>query len=116
MKISSFLLDRYYQKNFKSVDTFDTEIFLVSKVSILKNWYQMDALNQIDHCLIDGQHFSEDIDIKVWKGANIDSEIHKNEVQNKPSKQHDVTTAETFRSRVYKRWERSNNVPPRAGG
>jgi hypothetical protein len=41
----------------------------------LKTWHSPDGhtFNQIDHCLIDGRHFSDVIDVMARRGANIDS-------------------------------------------
>jgi hypothetical protein len=41
----------------------------------LETWYSPDGRtrNQIDHCLIDGRHISDVIDVKR-RGANIDSD------------------------------------------
>jgi hypothetical protein len=41
----------------------------------LQTWHSSDGhtFNQIDHCLIDGKHFSDVIDFKARRGANIDS-------------------------------------------
>jgi endonuclease/exonuclease/phosphatase family metal-dependent hydrolase len=42
----------------------------------LQTWHSPDGptFNQIDHCLIDGRHFSDVIDVMVRRGANIDSD------------------------------------------
>jgi hypothetical protein len=42
----------------------------------LQIWHSPDGhtVNQIDHCLIDGRHFSDVIDVMAWRAANIDSE------------------------------------------
>jgi hypothetical protein len=42
----------------------------------LQTWHSSDGhtFNQIDHCLIDGRHFSDVIDVMVRRGANIDSD------------------------------------------
>jgi hypothetical protein len=41
----------------------------------LQTWYSPDGhtFNQINHCLIDGRHFSDAIDVMARRGANIDS-------------------------------------------
>jgi hypothetical protein len=42
----------------------------------LQTWHSPDehTFNQIDHCLIDGRHFSDVIDVMARRGANIDSD------------------------------------------
>jgi hypothetical protein len=42
----------------------------------LESWHSPDGRtrNQIVHCLIDGRHFSDVIDVKARRGANIDSD------------------------------------------
>jgi endonuclease/exonuclease/phosphatase family metal-dependent hydrolase len=42
----------------------------------LETWHSPDGrtCNQIDHCLIDGRHFSDVIDVRARRGANIDSD------------------------------------------
>jgi endonuclease/exonuclease/phosphatase family metal-dependent hydrolase len=42
----------------------------------LQTWHSSDGhtFNQIDHCLIDGRHFSDVIDVMARRGANIDSD------------------------------------------
>jgi endonuclease/exonuclease/phosphatase family metal-dependent hydrolase len=42
----------------------------------LKTWHSLDGhtFKQIDHCLIDGRHFSDVIDVMARRGANIDSD------------------------------------------
>jgi hypothetical protein len=42
----------------------------------LQTWHSPDGhtFNQIDHCLIEGRHFSDVIDVMAWRGANIDSD------------------------------------------
>jgi len=39
-------------------------------------WESPDGVtkNQIDHCLVDGRHFSDVINVKVCRGANVDSD------------------------------------------
>jgi hypothetical protein len=41
-----------------------------------QTWHSPDGhtFNQIDHCLIDGRHFSDVIDVMARRGANIDSD------------------------------------------
>jgi hypothetical protein len=41
----------------------------------LQTWHSPDGhtFNQIDHCLLDGRHFSDVIDVMARRGANIDS-------------------------------------------
>jgi hypothetical protein len=45
----------------------------------LQTWYSPDGhtVNQIGHCLINGRHFSDVKDVKVRRGANIDSDHTK---------------------------------------
>jgi hypothetical protein len=42
----------------------------------LQTWHSPDGhtFNQIDHCLIDGRHFSDVIDVMARRGANIASD------------------------------------------
>jgi hypothetical protein len=42
----------------------------------LQTWHSAvgHTFNQIDHCLIDGRHFSDVIDVMAYSGANIDSD------------------------------------------
>jgi hypothetical protein len=42
----------------------------------LQAWHSPDGhtFNEIDHCLIDGRHFSDVIDVMARMGANIDSD------------------------------------------
>jgi hypothetical protein len=42
----------------------------------LQTWHSPDGhiFIQIDHCLIDGRHFSDVIDVMARRGANIDSD------------------------------------------
>jgi hypothetical protein len=42
----------------------------------LQTWHSSDGhtFNQIDHGLIDGRHFSDVIDVRARRGANIDSD------------------------------------------
>jgi endonuclease/exonuclease/phosphatase family metal-dependent hydrolase len=41
-----------------------------------QTWHSPDGhiFNQIDHCLIDGRHFSDIIDVMARRGAKIDSD------------------------------------------
>jgi hypothetical protein len=43
----------------------------------LRTWHSPDGhtFNQIDHCLIDGRHFSDVIDVMARRNANIDSDM-----------------------------------------
>jgi hypothetical protein len=52
--------------------------YFMQKRIHLQTWHSPDGhtFNQIDHCLIDGRHFSDVIDVMVRRGANIDSD-HK---------------------------------------
>jgi hypothetical protein len=49
--------------------------YFMRKQIHLQTWHSPDGhtFNQIDHCLIDGRHFSGVIDVMVRRGANIDS-------------------------------------------
>jgi hypothetical protein len=42
----------------------------------LQTWHSPDGytFNQINHCLIDGRHFSDVIDVMAQRSANIDSD------------------------------------------
>jgi hypothetical protein len=59
------------------------------------------TFNQIDHCLIDGRHFSDVIIVMARRDANIDSHAsrYKIESKNMPSQQYKAAKTETFRSR-----------------
>jgi hypothetical protein len=50
--------------------------YFIHKWIHLQIWHSPDGhtFNQIDHCLIDGRHFSDFIDVMAWRGANIDSD------------------------------------------
>jgi hypothetical protein len=78
----------------------------------LETWHSPDGrtYNQIDHCLIDGRHFSDVIDAKARRGANIDSDhmLVVIKLRYRISRANN-TTPETFRSRASERRERSNN-------
>jgi hypothetical protein len=71
----------------------------------LQTWHSPDGhtFNQIDHCLIDGRHFSDVIDVMVRRSANIDLDhmllSYKIGSKNMPCQQHKGATTETFRSR-----------------
>jgi hypothetical protein len=43
----------------------------------LQTWHSPDGhtFNQIDHCFINGRHFSDVIDVMARRGANIDSDF-----------------------------------------
>jgi hypothetical protein len=49
--------------------------YFMHKPIHLQTWQSTDghAFNQIDHCLIDGRHFSDVIDVMAGRVANIDS-------------------------------------------
>jgi hypothetical protein len=50
--------------------------YFMHKQIHLQTWHSQDGhtFNQIDHCLIDGRHFSDVIDVMARRGANIDSD------------------------------------------
>ena len=50
--------------------------YFIHKRIHLETWHSPDGRtrNQIDHCLIDGRHFSDVIDVKARRGANVDSD------------------------------------------
>jgi hypothetical protein len=50
--------------------------FFMHKRIHQETWHSPDGrtFNQIDHCLIDSRHFSDVIDVKAQRGANIDSD------------------------------------------
>jgi hypothetical protein len=50
--------------------------YFMHKQIHLQTWHSPDGhtFNQIDHCLIDGSHFSDVVDFMVRRGANIDSD------------------------------------------
>jgi hypothetical protein len=72
----------------------------------LQTWHSSDGhtFNQIGHCLIEGRHFSDVIDVMALKGAIIDSDQillsrYKIKSKNMPCQQHKAATNETFCSR-----------------
>jgi hypothetical protein len=50
--------------------------YFMHKRTHLQTWHSPDGhtFNQIDHCLFDGRHFSDVIDVMARRGANIDSD------------------------------------------
>jgi hypothetical protein len=50
--------------------------YFMHKQIHLETWHTPDGRNhnQIDHCSIDGWHFSDVFDVKARRGANIDSD------------------------------------------
>jgi endonuclease/exonuclease/phosphatase family metal-dependent hydrolase len=68
-----------------------------------QTWHSPDGhtFNQIDHCLIDGRHFSDVIDVMARRGANIDSDHMLVVLKLRARIQHKTT--ETFRSRQTER-------------
>jgi hypothetical protein len=50
--------------------------YFIHKRIHLQTWHSPDGhtFNLIDHCLIDGRHFSDVIDVMVRRDANIDSD------------------------------------------
>jgi hypothetical protein len=50
--------------------------YFMQKRIHLQTWHSSDGhtFNQIDHCLIDARHFSDDINVMAPRGANIDSD------------------------------------------
>ena len=50
--------------------------YFMHKRIYLETWHPPDGRtrNQIDHCLIDGRHFSDVIDVRARRGGNIDSD------------------------------------------
>jgi hypothetical protein len=50
--------------------------YFMHKKIHLETWHSPHGhtFNQIGHCLIDGRHFSEVIDVMAQRGANIDSD------------------------------------------
>jgi hypothetical protein len=76
-----------------------------------QTWHSPDGhtFNQIDHCLIDGGHFSDVIDVMTWRVEGCKNRFrphvsrYKIESKNLPCQQHKTATAETFRSRQTER-------------
>jgi hypothetical protein len=50
--------------------------YFMQKRIHFQTWHSPErhTFNQIDHCLIEGRHFSDVIDVMAWKGVNIDSD------------------------------------------
>jgi hypothetical protein len=50
--------------------------YFMHRLLQLQTWHSPDkhTFNEIDHCLIDGRHFSDVIDVMAWRGAIIDSD------------------------------------------
>jgi hypothetical protein len=92
-----FVLDLEFEKHIRQ-KTFNCQPFWL--LQTVSNGH---TFNQIDHCLIDGRHFSNVIVLMARRGANIYSDhmlvTYKTESKNIPYQQHKVTITETFRSR-----------------
>jgi endonuclease/exonuclease/phosphatase family metal-dependent hydrolase len=76
--------------------------FMLTRIH-LKTWHSPigHTFNQIDHCLIDGRHFSDVINVMARRGANIDSDHmllsrYKIESKNITCQQHKTATTEMF--------------------
>jgi endonuclease/exonuclease/phosphatase family metal-dependent hydrolase len=71
----------------------------------LQTWHSLGGhtFNQIDHCLIDGRHSSDVIDVMARRGANIDSDHFLVVIKLRARicrASNKTVTIETFRSRA----------------